>query len=200
MSYAAHTFTIPELKGISRTTIDEHIKLYEGYVKHANLILEKIEQYAGDETKVYDIGELRRRFAFEYDGMRNHEIYFSSLEGGATVLDASRALASAITTRYGSFDAMISKVTALALTRGIGWAVVWFDAATGALVENWVDEQHLGQLSGAHPIVMVDVWEHSYVADYLPSGKKKYVEDYLANINWNVVADRYDAAAKFAIA
>lgn len=200
MSYVARTFTIPELKGISRTTIDEHIKLYEGYVKHANLALEKIEQYAGDESKTYDTGELRRRFSFEYDGMRNHEIYFSSIEGGAVELDTSRALSSAITQRYGSFDSMISKITTLALTRGIGWAVIWFDAATGKLVESWVDEQHLGHLNGAHPILMVDVWEHSYVADYLPSGKKKYVEDYLANVNWNVVADRYDAAAKNAIA
>ncbi|MEP7320071.1 MAG: PQQ-dependent sugar dehydrogenase, partial [Panacibacter sp.] len=32
---------IPELKGISQKTIDEHIKLYEGYVKNANSILER---------------------------------------------------------------------------------------------------------------------------------------------------------------
>ena len=194
MSYLARTFTIPDLMGISRTTIDEHIKLYEGYVKHANLIQEKLSAYEGDDSKVFEAGELRRRFAFEFDGMRNHELYFATLEGGAAALDASRALADAITRRFGSFDAMIVRMTSIALTRGIGWAALWFDAATGELVENWIDEQHLGHLNGLTPILMIDMWEHSFVADYLPSGKKRYVEDYLKNVNWNVVADRYDAA------
>jgi len=31
----------------------------------------------------YFVGELGRRFSFEYNGMRNHEVYFSSFEGGA---------------------------------------------------------------------------------------------------------------------
>jgi hypothetical protein len=35
-------FNINELTGISKTNIEEHLKLYSGYVKHANLILEKI--------------------------------------------------------------------------------------------------------------------------------------------------------------
>ncbi|MEJ0001623.1 MAG: hypothetical protein WDN09_00305 [bacterium] len=36
-------FDIPELKGISAKNIEEHLKLYAGYVKNANTILEKIE-------------------------------------------------------------------------------------------------------------------------------------------------------------
>ncbi len=42
MHYTPLTFDIPELDGISRETIDEHIGLYNGYVKHANLIREKL--------------------------------------------------------------------------------------------------------------------------------------------------------------
>ena len=33
-------FEIPKLKGISEKTIEEHLKLYAGYVKNINLILE----------------------------------------------------------------------------------------------------------------------------------------------------------------
>lgn len=46
------TFDIPVLKGISQTTIEEHLKLYEGYVKNSNLILNKIEELKKIEKKI----------------------------------------------------------------------------------------------------------------------------------------------------
>jgi len=59
-----------------------------------------------------------------------------------------------------------------ATTRGIGWAVLWYDRADKRLLASWVDEQHLGQLQDCAMILGLDLWEHSYVADYQPSGKK----------------------------
>ena len=78
-----------------------------------------------------------------------------------------------------------------ATTRGIGWAVLWHDPRTGELHTTWVDEQHLGQLNGCTMILALDMWEHSYVADYQPSGKKQYVEDFFANLNWEVVEGNF---------
>ena len=67
-------FEIPELAGISQKNIEEHLKLYAGYVKHANLIQYKIEELKGQEGEsVYIMSELRRRFGFEFGGMKNHE-------------------------------------------------------------------------------------------------------------------------------
>ena len=107
-TFTPKTFTIPALTGISAKTIEEHLKLYAGYVKHANLILEKVVEYKKDaERNAYALGEIMRRFGFEYNGIRNHEIYFSSLEGGATELGASSALKEAITAEWGSFDAWL---------------------------------------------------------------------------------------------
>ncbi|TAK57336.1 superoxide dismutase, partial [Patescibacteria group bacterium] len=64
-------FTIPALKGISTKTVEEHLKLYAGYVKNSNLILEKIDELAKEADKnAYALGELQRRFGFEFDGMR----------------------------------------------------------------------------------------------------------------------------------
>ena len=79
-------FEIGDLVGISKKTIDEHLKLYAGYVKNANLIMEKMSSL--DSAKdPYIVGELFRRFSFEYNGMRNHEVYFSSLSGGGKELN-----------------------------------------------------------------------------------------------------------------
>jgi len=79
----------------------------------------------------------------------------------------------------------------LALTRGVGWAMLWYDRKEERLLMSWVDEQHLGQLSDCAPILALDMWEHSFVADYQPSGKKNYVEDFFANLNWEVVEKNF---------
>ena len=190
--YTPKTFTISSLIGISDKAIAEHIKLYEGYVKHVNLIRKRIKELEQDgDLHMYDIGELRRRFSFEFDGMRNHEYYFASLEGGAHHVNTGGDLYKKIEKDFGSFDMWLVSFKTLALTRGIGWAMLYYDKESDQLVQTWVDEQHLGHLTGLSPILALDMWEHSFVIDYLPSGKKQYVEDFFKNLNWTVIENNF---------
>src|SRR3989344_9169134 len=181
-------FNIGELKGISAKNIEEHLKLYAGYVKNTNLILEKIPEYEGyakeDTFAPYVVGEIQRRFSFEYNGMRNHEVYFESLTGGAQALTSGNELEKAITEEWGSFDNWLNRFKATALTRGIGWAMLYYDRKEKRLLSTWVDEQHLGQLQDCSLILALDMWEHAYVYDYPTSEKKKYVEAFFDNLNW----------------
>ena len=195
MNYTEKQFNIPELKGISTKTIEEHKKLYSGYVKHTNLILDKITELSKDaDTNAYVLGELQRRFGFEFDGMRNHEYYFENLEGGATgIIDGE--LKRAIEAEWGSFDAWLNRFKAIGMTRGIGWAVLYYDPIQKKLLNAWVDEQHLGQLNGLQFILGLDMWEHSYMLDYVPSEKKKYIESFFDNLNWKVSEDRFAVAS-----
>ena len=191
MTFEPKKFEIPEIEGISKKTIEEHIKLYEGYVKHANLIEEKIAEYSSDKEKnAYAISEIRRRFAFEFDGMRNHEYYFEQLVGGKKSMPTDSNLIKKIESQFGSFENWIESFKASCLTRGIGWAVLWYDKKTDRLLNSWVDEQHLGHLNGLDFIYGIDMWEHSYLLDYVPGDKKKYVESYVNATNFEVVADR----------
>ncbi len=191
-TFEAKQFEIGELKGISKQTIEEHLKLYQGYVNNANLIGVKLgEMWMEDKDKnQYAMSELSRRFSFEYNGMRNHEVYFDSLSGGATSIKDG-ALKSAIEENYGSFDTFIQIFKALAMTRGIGWAMLWYDKKQNSLINSWVDEQHLGQLQDCRLVLALDMWEHSFVADYKPSGKKQYIEDFFENLNWDKVEKNF---------
>lgn len=191
--FTSQTFNIPELKGISKTTIEEHIKLYEGYVKNANTILTHIAEFMKESEKyAYELGELQRRFSFEFDGVRNHEYYFEQLEGGSQNPDDNSAFAKKVIEDFGSVQNLIERMKSIALTRGIGWAMLYFDRKTNKLLTAWVDEQHIGHLTGLTPIIAIDVWEHSYVLDYKPSGKKNYVSDYVAQTNWGVIEKRFE--------
>mgnify|MGYP000333050805 CR=1 FL=1 len=185
-------FNIPELKGVSAKTTEEHLKLYSGYVKNANTILSKMEELVEDsEANAYALGEIQRRFGFEFDGMRNHEFYFHHFEGGSQSLHEESALKKAIEEEWTSFDVWLARYKAIALTRGVGWAMLYYDPVTKRLLNAWVDEQHLGHLTGLSPILCLDMWEHSFVADYQPSGKKNYVEDFFENLNWQSVGENF---------
>ncbi|MBP6884058.1 MAG: superoxide dismutase [Candidatus Pacebacteria bacterium] len=185
-------FNIPELAGISAKNIEEHLKLYAGYVKFSNLITEKIAEYMADSEKnAYVLGELQRRFSFEFNGMRNHEYYFKSLEGGAKPLPTDSKLKELIEKQAPSFDAWLNGFKAIAMTRGVGWAVLGYDKKTDQLIHVWIDEQHLGQLNGMHWILGIDMWEHAFVYDYPTSEKKKYVEAFFENLNWEVIEQNF---------
>ena len=188
-------FNIGELKGISAKNIDEHLKLYAGYVKHSNLILEKINELVQDaEKNAYALGEVQRRFGFEYNGMRNHEVYFESLSGGAKALIDSSELKKVITAEWGSFDAWLNRFKSIALMRGIGWAMLYYDREEKRLLSTWVDEQHLGQLQDCTLILGLDMWEHAYVYDYPTSEKKKYIEAFFENLNWGAIEKNFKGA------
>jgi Fe-Mn family superoxide dismutase len=197
--FSAKTFNIPALKGISAKTIEEHLKLYQGYVKNANLIYEKAGQYmkADYEGNGYAINELLRRLSFEFNGIRNHEVYFASLEGGPKAPSASSALRTKMESHGFKLEAWIEEFKKLAATmRGIGWAALVYEPSTDQVYTIWIDEQHLGHFSGTKMILGLDMWEHSYVSDYQPSGKKQYIEDFFANLNWGVIEKNLDEARK----
>lgn len=184
-------FNINTLTGISAKNIEEHLKLYAGYVKNANLILNKIKELKQNPDATYELAEINRRFGFEYNGMCNHEIYFGLLENGYSPINENGNLNKNIVNQWGSFDNWLNEFKAIAMTRGVGWAILYYDHENNVLINTWVDEQHIGQLQNCKPIVAIDMWEHAFVYDYPTSEKKSYVEAFFANINWDVAENNF---------
>ena len=190
MNYTPQTFAIPELDGISKESIDLHLGLYAGYVKHVNVIHDMITTYKYDaEANGYAIAEMQRRLGFEFGGMKNHEAYFAQFEHGFKHLPDT-GLKASIDKEYGSLEGFLKHFRTIAMTRGGGWAMLYHDAAADRLIATWVDEQHLGQLPDMNLILALDMWEHSYMRDYLPMDKGKYIDAFFRNLNWEVVAAR----------
>jgi superoxide dismutase, Fe-Mn family len=206
--YTAKQFGIPTLTGISEEQVKVHLGLYEGYVKHVNLIGEKLAAVrAGTlELDPYIVAELRRRFAFEFDGMRMHEYYFDQFvatpdpagfrEGGAQALSPESALAKIASEKYGSVDGFIAHIKEVAGSRGIGWVVVYADPVVKTIHTTFVGDHEVGQLSGLPIILALDMWEHAFMVDYRPATKKDYVEAFFHNLNWGVVEKRFETVSK----
>lgn len=191
-TFKTKTFEIGELAGISSKTIEEHLKLYKGYVTNTNLIFNKISELKSDpEKNTFVLGELQRRLGFEFDGMRNHEYYFASLSGSKKEINENGDLHASIEKEWGSFENFLTHFKFVATTRGPGWSILYYDKMSDKLIISWVDEHHLGQLTGLSPILCLDMWEHAYYLDYIPSEKKKYIEAFFSNLNWESVENNF---------
>jgi len=206
--YQEQKFNIPALAGISPEQLEIHLGLYAGYVKHVNLLREKIHDLQKTDTEkyAYAIAELRRRFSFEFNGMRMHEYYFEQFESGSTPLPStsfgtdatSSSVKKSVSEKYGSWEKFIEHFKEVGMSRGIGWTVLYFDpkgnSSTGEPHTLWVGDHELGVLAGLPIVVALDMWEHAYMIDYKPAEKSKYIDAFLASINWKIAESRFAAA------
>ncbi|MEK7632376.1 MAG: Fe-Mn family superoxide dismutase [Patescibacteria group bacterium] len=191
MPYSEARFNLPEMTGLSAKQIEAHLKLYAGYVKNVNAVIAKIDEYKKDsEANAIALSELTRRYAFEWNGMRLHEIYFASLGGDGSM---TGPLADAIAGYYGSIDSWKNEVKAMAMMRGIGWVLLVLDRTTNTLRNIWVSDHEVGHLAGCEVLFALDVWEHAYLLDYVPAQRADYVNAVFANLNWAAAEVRFMA-------
>ena len=125
--------------------------------------------------------------------MRNHEHYFGALVGGPKEIKDSK-LNQLIETSFQSMDGCKDIIKKIAKNmRGSGWIMMHYDKQTDDIILNWVTNHEVGQTTALQPILAIDMWEHAYMVDYLPSDKLKYVDAYLKAINWETVSEKFDS-------
>jgi len=185
---------ILDLDGISKKTVEEHLKLYNGYVNKSNEVMEKLAKVdLSTANQVFsDPRALKVELSFAVGGMQNHEIYFSHLKRGGG--EPKGELKKQIEKDFGSFDAYLKDLKASGLS-GRGWAwTVWFPAASRLI--NWVGDSQNTYLSwDLRPILALDVYEHAYFLDYAVN-RGAYIDAFVKNLDWDVIAANYDKARK----
>ncbi len=190
MTYAANDYArLVGMPGFGETLLKNHFTLYQGYVTNTNKLLDTLDQYLKDgKTSTPEFAEMKRRLGWEFNGMRLHELYFENL-GGKTPLDAGGKLARKLTECFGSVQAWEIEFKATGSMRGIGWAVLYLDAASGRLINFWINEHDVAHPAGCTPILIMDVFEHAFMLDY---GLKRadYIEAFFKNIDWQAAEAR----------
>jgi superoxide dismutase, Fe-Mn family len=187
-AYKAKDYTsLIGMPGFSETLLKNHFTLYQGYVTNTNKLADLIAAKPKDGLNP-EYAELKRRFAFEFDGMRLHEYYFENL-GGKSPLDKSGDFVKKLTAAFGSYEAWEEDFKATGKMRGVGWAVLYMDDKSGNLFNSWIAEHQDKHLAGCKPILVMDVWEHAYMTDY-QTNRAAYIDAFFKNINWEAVQSR----------
>ena len=177
------------MEGFSGTLLKNHFTLYQGYVTNTNKLIEILNQMLKEgKIGTPEFAESKRRFGWEFNGMRLHEYYFENL-GGKGGLEKSGKLFKKVSEEFGSFETWEKEFRAIGMMRGMGWAVLYQDSLTGRLINFWINEHDVGHPAGCTPILILDVFEHAFMIDY---GLKRadYIETFFKNIQWKVVEDR----------
>ncbi len=188
MAYKAKDYSnLIGMEGFSETLLKNHFTLYQGYVNNTNKLIELLGSKAKDGSNP-EYAELKRRFGFEFNGMRLHEHYFENL-GGKAPLAKSGPLAMKMADAFGSYEAWEQDFRATGAMRGIGWAILYQDGETGVLVNQWINEHEVGHLAGCRPILVMDVFEHAFMTDY-GLRRAEYVVAFFKNINWVTAENR----------
>jgi Fe-Mn family superoxide dismutase len=190
MAYTAKDYgRLLGMQGFSDTLLKNHFTLYQGYVTNTNKLMETLGQMLKDgKTGVPEFAELKRRFGWEFNGMRLHEYYFENL-GGKAGIDKGGKLFKKMAENFGSYENWEKDFKGVGTMRGIGWAVLYQDSLTGQLMNFWINEHDVGHPAGCTPILILDVFEHAFMIDY---GLKRadYIEAFFKNIDWKAADGR----------
>lgn len=175
------------LKGFSDELLKNHFTLYEGYVNNTNKLIEKLSVL---DKASPEFAELKRRFGWEWNGMRLHEYYFENLSKKPVKFSKDSELYEKIVEDFGSFDEWLSDFTSSGMIKGIGWVILYYDVSYDRLDNIWIEEHDKGHLADGLPLLVMDVFEHAYMLDY---GIKRtdYIKSFTNAIDWEVVESRF---------
>ena len=186
------------LPGFTPRQIEQHIKLYEGYVKKINEIRAEIEKIPYEERKGqsnFSFGkysELKRREAVPYNGVYLHEMYFDNLGAPG---EPKAELAKAIEASFGTQSNWEEDLRACAEAATGGWVLLTYDRIDKKLHHNQMWEHSIGIMVNQEHLLALDTWEHAFMIDF-GTDKKSYLTAFLKNVSWGVVADRLALATR----
>jgi Fe-Mn family superoxide dismutase len=182
---------------MSKETLEfHHDKHHQAYVTNGNKLLEGsgLEGKSLEEVVKESYG--KNAGLFNNAGQHYNHIHFwqwMKPNGGGKSLPAK--LQKAVDSDLGGFDkARADFINAGTTQFGSGWA--WISVKNGKLEISKTPNGESPLVTGASPILGVDVWEHSYYIDYR-NARPKYLEAWFDNlVNWDHVAEMYEAATK----
>jgi Fe-Mn family superoxide dismutase len=180
------------LEGISEKTIDFHYeKLYKGYVKKYNEIQERLPE-ADTESANANYSEwrgLKIEETYNLDAIILHELYFSNLGGDGQI--GGREVKNVLENQFGSLVKFIEQMSATGMASR-GWTVAAINSLTNEIQIYAQDLHNSGVVWQATPLLILDMYEHAFVADY-GSDRGSYIKSFWKNIDWEVVNMRFQA-------
>lgn len=118
-----------------------------------------------------------------------HDLFWLNMSPGGGD-EPTGSLADRIEEDFGSYEAWEQEFRAAAGAAG-GWALLVYDSFSNELRNLVVDKHDQGALWGSHPVLALDVWEHSYYHDYGPD-RGDFVDAFFNVVDWEEPSNRYE--------
>jgi len=167
-----------------------HDTHHQGYVNG----LEAAEETLAENPEASGFGgsgAAIRNVTHNGSGHYLHTLFWENMDpnGGG---EPSGELADRIEADFGSYEGWKGEFEAAAGAAS-GWALLVYDPVSDQLRNLVVDKHDQGALWGSHPILALDVWEHSYYYDYGPD-RGSFIDGFFEVVDWDNVAEQYEKA------
>jgi Fe-Mn family superoxide dismutase len=188
------------MNGLSeRLLVSHYVNNYGGALRRLNAIRGRLASIDWTQAPTFEINGLKREELIASASVILHEVYFESLGGygdhpPAGDEEPPAELARALERDFGSVGQWRTQFVAMAkaLAGGSGWVVLAWSERLGRLVNHGAAD-HAHNLPASVPILAIDMYEHAYHLDF---GAKAaaYVDQVMANLNWQRIGARYRLA------
>lgn len=180
-----------ELDGISSQTMEDHYKLYEGYIRKTNECRKLLSEFDYSKVEGNQVYSPLRAVSVDYTfallGFKNHDLYFGHLGGQGG--EPQGRFAELVEEEFRGGIQEWQQAVRKAASAARGWVLVGYDLNDGSLFNYILDSQNLWAVYNMVPVLALDVYEHAYARDFgaTPEGRKAYVEAFFRNLDWDHV-------------
>lgn len=183
-----------KMDGLSQSQIEQHLKLYNGYVGKANEISAKLKdvELKSANATYSPVRELLVEQSYAVNGVVYHELYFGNLGGKGG--EPQGDIRAAIEERFGSV-ARFNDFLKAAGKSARGWVIIGFNTRAGYVDAFALDLHNMWVPANMVPLLVLDVYEHAYMVDY-GIDRGIYLDAFMRNLDWEVIARRFSFTRK----
>ncbi len=180
---------------MDQETLHLHYTFHHGdAVKAANKDLQMVKK-ALDENNLETVDYWTRKLSYHLSSHILHTIFWTNLTNKKS--EPGGALLKQIEKEFGTYDrlkALIAKTSKG--VDGNGWGILGYHPSTDKLTVLQCENHEKLTQWGVIPILVIDVWEHSYYLKYR-NRRAEFVDNLFAIINWDNATERFEGAVKF---
>lgn len=190
------TFDIKTEK-LTQQTIEGHKKLYSGYVEnfnHASAELDTANRSAA-ASQGSEYRSLKMRETYNLNAIYLHELYFANIGDQNSTLYSDTLAYMRLDRDFGGVKNWQEDFIACGMSAREGWAVCCFNTFLKRYVNVIIDDHDRGIPLGCFPVIVVDMWAHSYYKDYT-TDKGKYLRQMMSELDWNIIEERFNKSER----
>lgn len=177
---------------LSAANVDNHIELYQGYLKNFNEISAKLDAESRDaNSNNSTFRSLKNDETYNMNAAYLHELYFANIGDLNSQITMDSLSYMRLSKAFGSFDDWQRDFIACCQSSRCGWAITYLNMYTQTLMNCVVDLHAQNVPAGMYPVIVMDVWQHAYYKDYLKDSKT-YVNAMMKQLKWPVIEKRIE--------
>lgn len=174
-----------------------HENLYRNYVQAFNKVSSELDAVNKYEADCYS--SMYRSFkideCFNLNAIKLHELYFNNISDLSSTVNVDSLPFMKFSRDFGNFENWQFDFMAAAMSAREGWAITVFEPFRNTYMNICVDSHNIGIPVNTVPVLVIDMWSHSFFTDY-GIDKRSYLVCMMREINWDVVEARMSIAEK----